>query len=333
VFEDNYLYACSGGINFHTPSTIMRYNSAVECTGGYPLESKGLAAESSVDIAYNYVFNHHGECAVGYGGSGTFTIHHNMLVRSEQLYGAGDTSGDDGIENQDEGGSTDYIYNNTIVGWKSDGMQLGGSSSGSTNFYIRNNLIAHCGGNDFDIRTVGSTDIDYGLAYANGTDLISTLGANFVVTDPLFTDEFEDDFTITESSPAVDAGEHEPFGFKVMYFGEGVDIGAYETGSVGTVGIEDENGYKMPAEYSLDQNYPNPFNPTTNIRFSLTNSGMVSLKVYNLLGEEVAVLLNQEMGIGVHTVSFNASNLSSGMYFYTIKVGEFTSTKKMMLIK
>lgn len=330
VFEDNYLYKCSGGINFHTPSTIMRYNTAVEGSGGYPLDSKGLLAESSVDIAYNTVFNHHGECAVGYGGSGVFTIHHNMFVRSEQLYGAGDTSGDDGIENQDEGGSTDYIYNNTIVGWKSDGMQLG---NGTSNFYVRNNLTAHCAGKDYDIRNVGSTDIDYGLSFSNGTNLIETLGSSFVTGDPLFTDEFGDDFTITENSPAVDAGVKEPFGFKVMYFGEGVDIGAFETGSAGTVGIEDEEGYGIPADYSLEQNYPNPFNPTTNIRFSLSNGGMVSLKIYNLLGEEVAALVNQEMGAGVHTVSFNASSLSSGMYFYTLKVGEFSSTKKMMLIK
>ena len=333
VFEDNYLYMCSGGVNCSTPSSVMRYNNIVEASGSYGVNSKGLLADNSIDIAYNTVFNHHGECGIGYGGSGVFTVHHNMLVRSEQLYGAGDSTGDDGIENQDEGGSTDYIYNNTIVGWKSDGMQLGASSTGSTNYFIRNNLIAHCSGKDFDIRTVGSTDIDFGLAFGNGTNLISTLGSNFIEADPQFTDEFEDDFTISESSPAVDAGEKEPFGFKVMYFGEGVDIGAFETGSPTTVGTEDAINTSIPSEYQLEQNYPNPFNPTTKIRFSLSNSSIVSLKVYNMLGEEIATLVNQELAVGLHTVSFDASALASGMYFYTLNVGEFSSTKKMMLIK
>ena len=107
VFEDNYVYACTGGINFHTPATVMRYNTVEENTGGYGIESKGLPAGYSVDIAFNTVFNHHGECGIGYGGEGVFTIHHNMLIRSEELYGAGDQTGDDGIENQDAGGSTD----------------------------------------------------------------------------------------------------------------------------------------------------------------------------------------------------------------------------------
>jgi hypothetical protein len=333
VLEDNHLYKCKGGLIMNTPSTIFRYNTIEENTGGYGVQSKGLLADNMIDIGFNTVFNHHGECGIGYGGSGVFTVHDNFLVRSEQLYGAGDTTGDDGIENQDEGGSTDYIYNNTIVGWKSDGMQLGASSKGTSNYHIVNNLIANCAGKDYDIRTTGSYEINYGLSYNNkGGNKITTLGTNALESDPMFTAEYEDDFTITSRSPAIDAGLTEPFGFKLMYFGEGLDIGAYEVGSP-VVSVEEETTKEIPTGYVLEQNYPNPFNPTTTINFSTPKNGQVSLKVYNVLGQLVTTLVNGELSVGNHQVTFNATGLASGLYFYTINSNDFSSTKKMMLIK
>jgi len=86
-------------------------------------------------------------------------------------------------------------------------------------------------------------------------------------------------------------------------------------------------------EYSLSRNYPNPFNPSTNVKFSIPKSDIVTLKVYNVLGQEVATLINRELAAGSYKVDFNASQLSSGVYFYTIKAGSFTATKKMMLLK
>lgn len=88
-----------------------------------------------------------------------------------------------------------------------------------------------------------------------------------------------------------------------------------------------------PSSYRLNQNYPNPFNPSTVIRYSLPQSGLVSLKVYDVLGQQVAVLLNSEQSAGTHEINFNASKLSSGIYFYTIHAGNFISTKKMLLLK
>jgi hypothetical protein len=85
--------------------------------------------------------------------------------------------------------------------------------------------------------------------------------------------------------------------------------------------------------YKLYQNYPNPFNPSTTINFSLPVDGNVVLKVYNILGKEVATLMNGFERAGGKEVTFNASNLPSGMYIYTIKAGNFTSSKKMMLLK
>ncbi|MBU1117057.1 MAG: T9SS type A sorting domain-containing protein [Bacteroidetes bacterium] len=89
-----------------------------------------------------------------------------------------------------------------------------------------------------------------------------------------------------------------------------------------------------PKSFSLEQNYPNPFNPTTNIKFNLASRANVSLRVFNILGQQVSALIsNQDMSAGVHTVEFNASKLSSGMYIYTIEADNFISTKKMMLLK
>ena len=89
----------------------------------------------------------------------------------------------------------------------------------------------------------------------------------------------------------------------------------------------------IPSEYNLSQNYPNPFNPTTVINFSIPQSGLVTVKVYNTLGQEVAELVNSVKAAGTFEVSFDASNLTSGMYIYKITSGKFSATKKMMLLK
>jgi len=85
--------------------------------------------------------------------------------------------------------------------------------------------------------------------------------------------------------------------------------------------------------YTLEQNYPNPFNPSTEINFTLANSGNVTLKVYNNLGSVVATLVDGFIGSGKHSVKFNAKDLTSGVYFYRIETDNFTSTRKMLLIK
>ena len=94
--------------------------------------------------------------------------------------------------------------------------------------------------------------------------------------------------------------------------------------------VEDElNLYS----FSLDQNYPNPFNPSTTIKFNLAKAGFATLKLYDVLGKEVASMLNSELEAGSHQVSFDASNLPSGTYFYTLTSGSFTETRKMMFLK
>jgi len=90
---------------------------------------------------------------------------------------------------------------------------------------------------------------------------------------------------------------------------------------------------EIPQHYELEQNYPNPFNPVTNIRFKISNAGNTKITVFDLLGKEVGILVNQYLQAGAYEVNFNAANLTSGIYFYKLSSGNFTDLKRMILIK
>ena len=120
--------------------------------------------------------------------------------------------------------------------------------------------------------------------------------------------------------------------FSTAWFCETLD-------TFGIMGLKDfvtdvENDVEtLPTAYSLDQNFPNPFNPSTKINFSIPVEGFVSLDVYNSIGQKVATLVNETKTAGTYEVNFNAANLSSGIYFYKLTSGNFTETKKMILMK
>jgi hypothetical protein len=103
------------------------------------------------------------------------------------------------------------------------------------------------------------------------------------------------------------------------------------TAIVNPVTVEDEN--TLVTDYYLAQNYPNPFNPSTKINFGLKKAGNVEVTVYNILGNKISTLVNGVKSAGNHSVSFNAYNLSSGIYFYKIVTNEFVQTRKMILEK
>lgn len=111
-----------------------------------------------------------------------------------------------------------------------------------------------------------------------------------------------------------------------------LDLPVKTTAGNQVLAIKDEE-VTQPYAFSLRQNYPNPFNPSTTIDFSIPNSSKVELKVYDLLGREVATLVNEYKQAGNYSVQFNALSLASGVYFYKIASGNFQDVKKMILIK
>ena len=91
--------------------------------------------------------------------------------------------------------------------------------------------------------------------------------------------------------------------------------------------------YSNPSEYSLSQNYPNPFNPSTKIQFTLGKEQFVSLKIYDILGREISTLVQKELPGGIHSVDFDAAKMNSGIYVYRITAGDFTESRKMLLLR
>ena len=104
-----------------------------------------------------------------------------------------------------------------------------------------------------------------------------------------------------------------------------------EEASITFLGLEEDN--ELPLEYALNQNYPNPFNPSTVIRYSIKQNSQVILKLYDMLGKEIATLVNEEINAGIYEFELDASELTSGVYFYKIQAGPFKYVRKMLLIK
>jgi len=112
-------------------------------------------------------------------------------------------------------------------------------------------------------------------------------------------------------------------------------------GSLGTIlkldadpsGSVEDNNASLPLNFKLLQNYPNPFNPSTSIQYEVSNGQFVSLKVFDVLGNEIATLVNEEKPAGRYEIEFDGVGLPSGIYFYQLKAGNFVETKKMVLMK
>jgi hypothetical protein len=98
------------------------------------------------------------------------------------------------------------------------------------------------------------------------------------------------------------------------------------------VGIDDDEIIKS-LTYNVSQNYPNPFNPTTRISYSIAEAGFVTLKIFDILGREVSTLVNEEKGAGMYDVIFNASDLTTGVYIYTLQVNGYSQSRKMILLR
>ena len=146
-----------------------------------------------------------------------------------------------------------------------------------------------------------------------------------------------DDPTVTINPPGG------PAGYEVYYKITATDITSHQSGFSNTVScnVPGNDPHKIISgdfsgdvlDYKLEQNYPNPFNPTTGIKYQLKEKGSVSLRVYDMIGKEVAVLVNENQIKGQHSVTFNAANLPSGVYIYSLRVNGFVQNNKMILMK
>ncbi len=160
-------------------------------------------------------------------------------------------------------------------------------------------------------------------------------------TNPIFVDAANGDYRLQGSSPCIDAGIQNTMIFyndgqdtiyipPIDYIGSAPDMGFYEY--VGPLVIDLETN-SNPVTFSLNQNYPNPFNPSTTLEFTLPKSEIVELKVYNILGKEVATLVSNKLNQGNHTYQFDGKNQASGIYYYQLIAGDYKEVKKMILLR
>ena len=179
---------------------------------------------------------------------------------------------------------------------------------------------------------------DLGFGLSGGGEFVRLYNSDMELVDALTYDDeapwpTEPDGngpTLSLLNPDLDNSLHENWGVSI------------EHGTPGTVNefvsSVEEQDYSIPTEFSLSQNYPNPFNPTTTIRFTIPQdvgreTQDVKLLVYDILGNEVAILVNEERYTGTYEVEFSTTTLPSGIYFYRLQANDFTQVKKMILLK
>jgi len=191
--------------------------------------------------------------------------------------------------------------------------------------------------------TVAYSDIQNGLdsILTFNSDTTFWLDGN-INSNPMFVDPVNGDYRLQTGSPCVDAGIQDTMIIynngqdtlivpPIPYLGTAPDMGAYEFDPA--VAIPTQPAEEIPNVFSLRQNYPNPFNPTTNIEFSIPKSEFVALKVYNILGEEVATLVSERLTAGSYKYDWDARDLASGVYLCRVQAGNYIEVKKMVLLR
>ena len=359
-------------ITFSSPTVkynVIINNEAVRA-GGDVVSAGGGAircGDGSPLIANNIIENNKGLYGGGIVMNYASGVIKNNIIKNNQviLRGATPTFGGGGIWIYSEGPV--IVENNTIIGNSSLGFgdspagKGGGMVIWNAQAKVYNNILwsnTQNTGNQLlsyaALSTVEFNDIQDGF---NGEGNISI--------DPVFLDGT---YYLDSSSPCIDAGNPDPeyndpeddgSPGSALWPAKGNlrnDIGAYGGPLCSVVEdvptSADDIGSTLPADFTLGQNYPNPFNPSTTIKYSIpVNSRQyalgspqnpassnrqpvsVSLKVYNILGKEAAVLVNKQQQPGTYEVNFDAGNLASGTYFYRLTAGGYTSVKKMLLLR
>lgn len=230
----------------------------------------------------------------------------------------------------------------------------GGTGSGQTNYYARTHIRSN--GTGYSIGISKSNELSGGYVYGN--TVLSFNKTYVVVVKHFFNAATADDdaesiyvfgTTIASVEPATpEVGPHiynakaDPVDLSFITIRQGstalapalrldgIRIATTWNALLTATDVEETS---IPTKYELNQNYPNPFNPSTVINYQLPEAGNVTLKVYDVLGNEVSTLVNEFKQAGVYNAKFANSNLSSGIYLYRLQAGSFVSVKRMMLIK
>jgi hypothetical protein len=298
-----------------------------------------------------------------FGGSAQTIIANNLILQNKAHQGGGIDM------------ASGVITNNTIDG--DSALAGGGIHVSGTTYRIENNIIVNskgglgifCGGTPMTIsyndvwNNTGGNFYCYGYGDMTTTNRNGTPCDNFsnIIQDPKFVNPGTD-YHLQDSSPCINAGDnHAPalpaFDFEgnTRVMGEPqedsffVDMGAYEYPPGGFKGLgkivggdrkdsENKSSGEIPDKFSLLQNYPNPFNPTTIVQFKIPQPAKVSLKVYNILGQLVRVLVDEEKPTGIYQSVWDGKDaegkeVASGIYFYRLQTGEYDEVRKMVLVK
>lgn len=304
----------------------------------------GIAHMSFNVIKDNFCPSYGGGVFVDEGGI-AYLDHELIYNNRTSLYGAGIA-----VDNSETDSSHVYLTNCTVVNNHSPDT-LGGNAIFLDNFSfgtLRNCILAG-NGDDFYINTTSALTVSYSLSQEGFT------GQGNFTADPLFADTLNEDFHLKSMSgryapasqtwvmdavhsPAIDAGDlTSVYNNEPAPNGNRIDLGCYgntmyASKSYSVTDIQNRTT-GVPTHFSLGQNYPNPFNPATTISFGLASKSFVSLRVFNVLGREVSILLAEELPAGTYSKNWNASGLASGVYFYRLQTSSFTGTRKLLLLR
>ena len=327
-------------------------------------------------ITNNEAINKSGVLSAGGGGirigDGNPVIENNVIIENKGNYGAGivlnfatgtvrnniiayNTGGQDfgggGIWTYSAGSTT--IDNNTIVfnsvsGTGNPAGRGGGILVWSTTINAKNNIVwgnTQTTGSQITLLSSSGSSVTYSDVQGGMS------GTGNLDVDPLFDQNY---FQLSTASPCIDSGDtsivyNDPEDSTNPGYAEFPSLGSVrnDMGAYGgpfrnlfpdfTTAIFENHEKIIPDKYILYQNFPNPFNPSTVIKYVIPEENFVTLKVFDSLGREIAVLINKKQSKGEHQVSFDVNTLnkkiSSGVYFYRLKSGEFTKTKKFLLLK
>jgi hypothetical protein len=302
----------------------------------------------------NVIMNQHGDgILLGYFVVGENWIYNNLIVRAGlgPEFGGGEASSHAGIRldcgHESWPTTTIHCYNNTLVGcgwsgaiWHEESGHLYVSPMAltlGTTTHFRNNIVLSTGepyvaSGSGALPSGSFTNCWYGAGGAPAWDM-SAISAY-----PKFVDTTANDFRLATGSPCINAGQdlsavisRDLLGV-LRPQGASFDLGAYEFDPL--TGVDPDGGTSaLPMQFHLRQNYPNPFNPATTISFGVDRRDYVSLRVYDILGREVATLMNEVLEPGTHTRVFDAAHFPSGVYWYRLTAGGSVAVKQMTLLR